>query len=69
MNITDQDFVKHWRVLGPILQRFERDQMRCYTETNRQVDIRALLDVPMVFRPMKTSGLVEQQRRFRLGQP
>jgi hypothetical protein len=68
MNTTDQGFIAHWRIIGPILQQFERVQMRCYTETNRQRDIRALLDVPIIFRPTNTSGLVEQQRRFRLGQ-
>jgi hypothetical protein len=69
MNITDRGFVEHWRTLGPILQRFERDEMRRYTAADRQRDIHALLDVPFIFRPTKTSGLVDQQRLFRLRQP
>ena len=69
MSITDRDFVEHWRTVGPILQRIERDEMRRYTAADRQRDIQALLDVPIIYRPTNTSGLVEQQRLFRLRRP
>jgi hypothetical protein len=69
MDTTDLGFVQHWRIVGPILQQIERDDMRRYTEADRCRDIQALLDVPILIQPAKTSGLVEQQRLFRRGQP
>jgi hypothetical protein len=69
MDITDRGFVEHWRVVGPILEQFERDELRHYTEADRRRDIHALLDVPIIFRPTETSGLVDQQRLFRLRLP
>jgi hypothetical protein len=65
MDTTDRGFVHHWQIAGPLLEQFERDAMRRYSEADRRRDIQALLDVPIISPPSKTSGLVEQQRRFR----
>jgi hypothetical protein len=69
VDTTDLGFVNHWRIVGPILQRLERDELRHYTDADRRRDIQALLDVPIRFRPAKTSGLVVQQQLFRRCQP
>ncbi|MDZ4657381.1 MAG: hypothetical protein SH868_07350 [Bythopirellula sp.] len=65
MDATDLGFVKHWQIAGPMLQRFERDEMRRYTEVERRRDICALLDIPFHAMPSASSGLVDQQRLFR----
>lgn len=64
MDTTDLGFVQHWRIVGPLLQQIERDDMCHYTEDDRSRDIQALLDVPISIQPAKTSGLVDQQRLF-----
>jgi hypothetical protein len=64
MDTTDAGFVKHWQVVGPILERFERDELRRYSDADRQRDIQALLHVPITFPPLDTSGLIVQQQLF-----
>ncbi len=64
MDVTDLGFVQHWRIAAPMLQQIERDELRHYTEVERQRDIYALLDIPVSTRPSCSSGLVDQQRLF-----
>jgi hypothetical protein len=66
MDKTDAGFVKHWQLVGPLLRQFERDEMRRYTNADRQRDIAALLALASQFAiPRYDSGFVEQQRLFK----
>lgn len=65
MDTTNAGFVEHWRVVGPLLEQFEREEMRRYTHSDRQRDIAALLALGAQFAiPRSESGFVEQQRLF-----
>jgi hypothetical protein len=64
MDTTDLGFVRHWQAIAPILRGVEQDELRYYSEADRQRDIRALLDVPMTSPPSDSTGLIEQQRLF-----
>ena len=66
MDTTDAGFVKHWQTVGPLLQQFDRDEMRGYTIADRQRDIAALLSLAVSFATTRCdSGFVEQQRLFK----
>ncbi|HVT30044.1 MAG TPA: hypothetical protein VHE81_18655 [Lacipirellulaceae bacterium] len=66
MDTTDAGFVQHWQTVGPLLEQFERDEMRRYTNAQRQRDIAALLALAAQFAtPRFDSGFVEQQRLFK----
>jgi hypothetical protein len=66
MDTTDAGYVKHWQTVGPLLEQFERDEMRRYTNAQRQRDIAALLALAAQFAtPRSDSGFVEQQRLFK----
>jgi hypothetical protein len=66
MGTLDASFVRHWQAVGPLLQRFERDQLRHYTHADRQRDIAALLELAAQFATLRNeSGFVEQQRLFK----
>jgi hypothetical protein len=66
MDTTNAGFVKHWQTVGPLLEQFEREGMRCYSHSERQRDIAALLALAAQFAiPRSETGFVEQQRLFK----
>jgi hypothetical protein len=66
MDKTDFGFVNHWRVVGPLLEKVERDELRAYTQADRQRDIAALLSLAVDFAKTRDdSGFVDQQRLFK----
>jgi hypothetical protein len=66
MDTTDAGFVKHWKRVGPLLEQFERDELRRYTKADRQRDIAALLVLAGQFAiPRSDSGFVQQQQLFK----
>jgi hypothetical protein len=62
-----KEFVEHWKRVGPLLERFERDELRgsSYEENWELIDglLQLGFDLPNTKDPM-TSGMIEQQRLF-----
>lgn len=62
-----KSFVEHWKRVGPLLERFEREELRSLSPETRSEQLAGLLqlgcDMPNAKDP-HTSGLVEQQRLF-----
>jgi hypothetical protein len=59
--------VEHWKRVGPLLEQFEREELRSLTPEARSAQLEGLLqlgcELPNAKDPF-TSGLVEQQRLF-----
>jgi hypothetical protein len=62
-----KEYVEHWKRVGPILERFEHEELRKSSYEDKWELIDGLLqlgfDLPNAKDPM-TSGMVEQQRLF-----
>jgi len=61
-------WAQQWRVAGPLLEQFARDELAAMDEDRRLEDMVSLFELGHQFRqPRNTSGLVEQQRLFHRG--
>jgi hypothetical protein len=67
MDVSDRGYVANWVVVGPLLQQMERQDLRNYSEADRQRDIQALLDMPVNAVTVGLSG-ADQHRHARRSQ-
>ncbi len=65
MDISDRGYVANWLVVGPLLQQMERQDLRNYSEADRQRDIQSLLEVPVNRAGAEGAGSMEQRRHDR----
>jgi hypothetical protein len=65
-----KQWVETWKRAGPELERIRREELRAFQYEKNMALIDSLLQVGCDHRvPRATSGLVEQQRRFRRLRP
>lgn len=65
-----RECVRAWRRAGPELERMRRDDIRCADTAKSLPAFDGLFESAVrAFPPTMTSGLVEQQRRFRRLKP
>jgi hypothetical protein len=64
-HMTIHEWVAAWRRAGPELERLRRDELR-HTDTQRALEnlAGAFESCRLHRKPLPTSGLIEQQRRF-----
>ncbi len=67
---TNRGFVEHWRRVGPLLERIQKQELRefCHEEHWQEVD--ALLEIAAQNATVRTtSGLVQWQRALGKSRP
>ena len=65
-----KECVRAWQRAGPELERMRRDDIRCADTAQSLPAFDGLFEnAVLAFPPAMTSGLVEQQRRFRRLKP